>query len=441
MIRDGAISSRELLAAFENRYERLNPIINAVATADFESAHAAAAAADNCRASSRAPLGVLHGLPVTIKDALAVAGMRSTSGAPELGDYVPANDAAAVSALRRAGAIIFAKTNTPAWAGDIQTHNTLFGTTNNPWNTGRTAGGSSGGSAAAVSAGLTALDIGTDLGGSIRIPSGFCGIFGLKPTFGAVAQDGYLDCSERRSGYAVEVDMNSVGPLARSASDLHLVMTVLATTFAKLSPVQVESVRIGVCVDDAYCQVVDGVASTILAAARSLDSNRIAVQECSLPVSMADVGRLCNALTLSAVSASVPYPVGSRIGGTHRDWLQNNDERSRLRTTWSHWFTSFDALVCPIMSGVAFSHSVDTSLGELTLMVDDHEIPATRGLAWCQLASLSYLPSVAVPVGLLDGMPVGAQIICPYGGDSMCLWIARKFEEAGFVFINPPVDV
>jgi len=439
LLRDGELSSRELLAAYVSRTERLNSRINAIVTADFEAAHLAATAADNIRARSSEPLGVLHGLPVSVKDSLAVGGLRSTSGAIELADYVPTFDAPAVSALRRAGAIIFAKTNAPAWAADIQTHNRLFGTTNNPWDTGRTTGGSSGGSAAAASVGLSAFDIGTDLGGSIRIPSSFCGVFGHKPTFGIVSQGGYLDCSERRTGYAVEVDMNVVGPIARSASDLLLAMTVLAGGAPWPVEAELKNLRIGVCVQDPYCHVDERVARTISAAAESTASGEISVELCSLPVSLESVATMCSALTLSAVSASLPDSVGTAVGGSHREWLVRNDERSRMRAAWSEWFATFDALICPIMPCVAFPHSVDSSLGELALLVGDREIPASRGLVWSQMASLSYLPSTAIPVGLVDGLPVGAQAICRHGGDLMCLGIARMFERAGFRWTIPPL--
>lgn len=441
LLRNGELSSRELVAACARRSERLNPRLNAIVTADFDSAHSAATRADNIRARSSEPLGALHGLPVSVKDALAVAGLRSTSGAIQLADYVPTRDAAAVGALREAGAIIVAKTNTPAWAGDIQTHNRLFGTTNNPWDLSKTAGGSSGGSAVAVSVGMSALDVGTDLGGSIRIPSGFCGLFGHKPTFATVSQGGYLDCGDRRHAYAVEVDMNVVGPIARSATDLLLAMTVLAGDLPRPTPGELDNLRIGVCVQDPCWRVDEGIAHTISSAAQAIASGGTSVELCPLPISLRSVAALCSSLTLAAVSASLPEEVGSRVGGTHRDWLLDNDERTRMRAAWSDWFGTFDALICPIMPCAPFPHSTDSSLGELSLRVGDREIPATSGLVWSQMASLAYLPSTAVPLGLFDGLPVGAQVICGHGGDFLCLWIAQMFERAGFRWTIPPFGI
>ena len=173
---------------------KYNPAVNAVITLDAERARAAADAADAATARGD-DLGPLHGLPMTIKDVFETEGLRSTSGAPELMDHVPDHDASAVARLKDAGAIVFGKTNLPLYAGDLQTFNQPFGVTNNPWDTTRTTGGSSGGAAAALAAGLTPLELGSDIGGSIRNPSHMCGTVGLKPSFGVVPQDGYLSGS------------------------------------------------------------------------------------------------------------------------------------------------------------------------------------------------------------------------------------------------------
>ena len=151
--------------------------------------------------------------------------MRSTGGAVALTDHVPAADAPVVARLKAAGAIVFGKTNVPEWSGDLQTYNEIFGTTNNPWNTALVPGGSSGGPGAAVSAGFTSFEVGTDIGGSVRIPAHCCGVFGLKPSYGVVPQRGYLD---HVGGGTTDADINVFGPLARSARDLDLIMDVIA---------------------------------------------------------------------------------------------------------------------------------------------------------------------------------------------------------------------
>jgi len=184
-IRAGELSSRDLLEVYLDRIDRLDGPVNSVITLDADRARVAAAAADEATLLGGS-VGPLHGLPVTIKDAIATEGIRSTGGAKELADYVPTEDAPAVARLKAAGAIVFGKTNLPKWSGDVQTYNELFGVTSNPWNLDRITGGSSGGAAAAVAAGFTSFEVGTDIGGSVRIPSHCCGVYGLKPTWGVI---------------------------------------------------------------------------------------------------------------------------------------------------------------------------------------------------------------------------------------------------------------
>ena len=209
-LRAKEISSTELLDCYLGRIEELNPGLGAVVTLDADRARREAAEADR-RLARGAAAGPLHGLPVTVKDCLETAGLRTTCGAPELAGYVPERDAEAVGRLRSAGAIIMGKTNLPAWASDCQSYNELFGTTNNPWDAGRTPGGSSGGAAAAVAAGLSALELGSDLGGSLRIPAAWCGVYTLKPSFGIIPVDGHIPPPP---GMPAEVDIGVVGPLA-----------------------------------------------------------------------------------------------------------------------------------------------------------------------------------------------------------------------------------
>ena len=206
----GEISSRELLDHYLARIERLNPALNAVVTVDPDGARRAADAADAAMARGEVA-GPLHGVPMTIKDTFETAGMRTTCGF-EPWDRVPDRDAEAVRRLRAAGAVIFGKTNTPTFAGDWQTYNPIFGTTNNPWDATRTTGGSSGGSAAAVASGMTALELGSDIGGSIRVPSSWCGVCGHKSSWGIVSQRGHLPPPP---GALSRADLAVVGPLAR----------------------------------------------------------------------------------------------------------------------------------------------------------------------------------------------------------------------------------
>ena len=174
MIQRREISSRELLDHYVARVEALDPMLNAVVARDIERARRLADEADALQARGGS-LGALHGLPVTIKDAYEVEGITSTGGAPVWANHVPTRSATAIERLQRAGAIVFGKTNVPFMSGDLQTYNDVYGTTNNPWALDCGPGGSSGGSAASLAAGFTAMEFGSDIGGSIRTPAHLCG--------------------------------------------------------------------------------------------------------------------------------------------------------------------------------------------------------------------------------------------------------------------------
>ncbi len=185
------ISSSSALEHFVSRINRLDGPVNSVVHWDLDRAQKAAALADQAVINSD-ELGPLHGVPMTIKDSFQTQGCITTSGAPELADFVPEVDAWPVAGLRRAGAIPFAKTNLPIWAGDIQSFNDVYGTTNNPWNLDHTPGGSSGGSAAALAMGFTPIELGSDIGGSIRVPAHYSGVMGHKPSYAVVPAHGQI---------------------------------------------------------------------------------------------------------------------------------------------------------------------------------------------------------------------------------------------------------
>ncbi|MEC8730177.1 MAG: amidase family protein, partial [Actinomycetota bacterium] len=222
-LRNRNISAVELLDEHLARHDILHSRLNAIVTTDVESARHRAADIDAARNDDQS-LGALAGLPMTVKDALATAGMRSTGGAIELTDHIPSEDAASVAHARNAGAVIWGKSNLPRWSGDIQAVNEMFGRTGNPWDLGRTPGGSSGGAAAAVATCLTPVEIGTDIGGSVRLPAHFSGVCGHKPSFGVVPQSGYID---HVTYGALDADVNVIGPLARTVDDLELMLDVI----------------------------------------------------------------------------------------------------------------------------------------------------------------------------------------------------------------------
>jgi amidase len=223
-IRAGEISSVEVLDHFVERIKELDGPVNSVIQWDLARAGAAAIAADQAVADGE-ELGPLHGVPMTIKDSFQTEGCITTSGSPDLADFVPTEDAWPVARLREAGAIPFAKTNLPLFADDIQSFNEVYGTTNNPYNLDHTPGGSSGGSAAALAMGFTPLELGSDIGGSIRVPAHYCGVMGHKPSFDIVPAHGQIP---GLPGTLSQADLAVAGPLARTAGDLELALDVMA---------------------------------------------------------------------------------------------------------------------------------------------------------------------------------------------------------------------
>src|SRR5262245_49547496 len=261
-IRGREVSAREALEHFVDRIERLDGPVNAVVMWDLDRARESARAADDA-VHRGDKLGPLHGVPMTIKDAFQAQGCITTSGAPQLADHVPAEDAAPVARLRAAGAIPFAKTNLPIFAADIQSYNDVYGTTNNPHDVSRTCGGSSGGSAAALSMGFTPIELGSDIGGSIRVPAHYCGVMGHKPSYGIVPAHGQIP---GMPGTLSQADIAVTGPMARTIGDLELSLDVLAgpdrwnepAWQLDLPPARATTLgdlRIAAWLDDPYCPV------------------------------------------------------------------------------------------------------------------------------------------------------------------------------------------
>lgn len=418
-IRAKELGSRELLESFVDRIERLGGPLNAVVTLDLGRARAAADAADAATARGDSS-GPLHGLPTTIKDAIATEGIRSTGGAVELRDHVPAADAPAVARLKDAGAIVFGKTNLPRWSGDIESFNEIFGTTNNPWDVTRVPGGSSGGAGAAVAAGFTSFELGTDIGGSVRIPAHFNGVFGLKPSFGVVSQRGYLDHVD---GGTIDVDINVFGPLARSADDLDLLLGVLAER--ELPPVKTD-VRVGVWFDEPACPVASDYRALLRAAADRLADDGVKVEEAHPPIAFDEQVRLFSNLVLAAMSPAFPPDVADARSGSHHQWIRNDIERSRLKAIWAEWFESYDILLCPVTPTAALPH-MQGEFSQRTMTVDGVERPYWENVSWTGLIGVVGLPSAVPPIGRTpDGLPVGVQCVGPHLGDRTAIEVARR---------------
>ena len=443
------VSSRELLDLFASRVERLDEPVHAVVTLDLDRALDSAAKADDATARGES-FGPLHGLPITIKDAIETEGIRSTGGAIELTDNVPTEDAPAVASLKRAGAIVFGKTNLPRWSGDLQSYNEIFGTTNNPWDATRVPGGSSGGPAAAVACGMTSFELGTDIGGSIRIPSHFCGTFGLKPSYGVVPQRGYLD---RVDGGLTDSDINVFGPMARSAADLALLLDVLAGPPPEQAPAwridlpaprydSLSGVRIAVKFDDAVVPTDRPYLDVLRATADALAEAGAKVEEATLPIPADEQVALFQSLILPAISPSMGDEVGEAVSGTHYSWLRGQVQRAKAQRAWAEWFASgIDVFLCPVTPSAAFTHNQEGDFMTRTYIVNGEERSYLENTVWTGLIGVVGLPSAVPPLPhTRDGLPVGVQVVTPYLQDRSAVQLAGLIAEvSGGGYKVPPV--
>jgi amidase len=419
LIQAREISSREVTRLMLERIEDLNPGLNAVIELRAEQALAEAAAADEAMVhGSRRPL---PGVPMTVKEALNVAGLHTTWGNPAFRDYVAQTDATVVRRLKDAGAIIVGKTNAAFMLADFaQTANDLYGRTNNPWDTALTPGGSSGGSAAAVAAGMTFLEYGSDLVGSIRIPASFCGVYGLKPSAGIVPLTGF-QVPGPPAGPSEMSYMSALGPLARSAADLRLALRTTAGPEAparnayrwRLAPprhTQLREFRVGVVLDDKHAPVSSEVASVLSDAVDALSRAGAKVvagwPEGIDPARQAESFAYHIDLFFAFVQPGSEFPKISAF-------ISEENTRMSSRAAWARYFDDVDVFFCPANFTPAFPHD-DRPFESRTVQTPEGERPYTSQPFWISHASLPGLPAVAAPVGRTrSGLPVGAQIIGP----------------------------
>jgi amidase len=460
------VSAVELLKAELARHEATHPALNAVVALDIDKAMAHAGAVDDLRTRGE-PVGLLAGLPMTVKDTLDVAGLPASSGLPHLRTRM-ARDAAAVSLARAAGAIIWGKTNTPVMAGDWQTYNALYGTTNNPWDAARTTGGSSGGAAAALAAGVTALEIGSDIGGSLRVPASLCGVYSHKPTWGLVDQHGHVPPAP---GSWSERDLNVVGPMARSARDLRLLLAVLegGPLAAKAPPSNLKEARIALWLDEPDFPLDPEVRTVVQSFVAELTAAGAQVTPISSPVHAPTLMTAYQTLLGAVLGEDMPPGMirgmerlrgwakwrMSRGAGptstaamtlaytaTHREWMAADAVRNRLRRDVAPIFERFDVILAPIAPVCAFPHDHRPFARRRLKMSDGRQIPYTSMLNWIALATALHLPATAIPAGpAASGLPVGVQLIGPMNGDGKTLALAQAIEEHVRGFIPPPMDV
>lgn len=432
----------EVIAALKET----DSLCNVMATDMFASARIEA---DRATAAWKAgEAKALTGVPITVKDLVYVAGTPAKGGAPMLEDFVPDADAAVVTAIKEAGAIITCKTTTCESGYKLTADSPVSGITRNPWHLGRTSGGSSGGAAAAIAAGCGPLAIGTDGVGSIRVPSAFCGVFGLKPTYGLVPRSpGFFPPSWPSLAHT--------GPIARTVGDAALLLGVIAGHDGRdpaslplprrsysAQPRQLDGVRIGFSADLGYAaimpdvgaafrQAVDALAdcgADIVAANPEIDPDIL--QDVLQPIALTEQAAAVSGRTPAQLARSEPeYRDVIAKGQTYSgvDYMVATHRRMMLRGRFDNLFRKVDALVTPTVAVTAFAAGT-IGIGEIDgRKVDPH-------LGWSPFSwpiNLAGLPAATVPCGCdRDGLPIGVQIVAPRLSEDTILSIAAAFEDA-----------
>jgi amidase len=463
------ISALELTDQFIARIEALDGDLNAVPVRDFARAREAAGQAD--AALARGERRPLLGVPVTIKESYNIAGLPTTWGIPAARDFVPQEDALAVARLKSAGAVILGKTNVPLVLGDWQSYNDIYGATNNPWDKSRTPGGSSGGSSAALAAGFGPLSLGSDIGGSLRVPAHFCGICAHKPTHGIVASRGHVPpgVPARPGG----VDLAVIGPMARSVDDLILAFDTIAgpdesgegrAYRLSLPPARGEKLadfRVLFIAEHPLLPTSPEVGASLELLAKRLAAAGVDVQrETPLLPDLAASARLYAKLLNAVISARLPDDRFEEIRAlvekipaddqslvaelargavmSHREWLRADFARQGLRHQWSVLFRDFDVIICPPAATPAFRHDPSTPQEARKIAVAGKEFPYLHQLVWAELATTCGLPATVIPIGVTDGLPIGVQIIGPEYEDRTPLAFARAVEREFGGFVAPP---
>lgn len=448
-IQEGRLTSVEVVEAVLARIGAINPRINAYCTVDEHLLDAADRADSALQAGQ--PVGPLHGVPVSVKDLILTKGMRTTFGSRLFADYVPSEDDVVVERLRGAGALIVGKTNVPEFGYNSITDNKLFGPSRNPWNTELTPGGSSGGAGAAVAAGLGSLAVGSDGGGSIRIPGALSGIFGLKPTFGLVPL--YPGCrSPELPGASSWESLECIGPMTRTVADAALLLTVMAggdirdrhslpspaTDYRVELDRGIRGARVAWSPDLGYAAI-DPQAGWLCEQAVEVFASQLGCDIEQASPGFADPAEIFSA-TVAADSdlralrrlrqEREPDLSEALIAMLDRGWTAEeltdaSIGRQRLYNAMRELLTDFELLITPTMPGPAFpvGSSAPSHIGDVAVSAK------TDWTAFVFPMNLTGLPAATIPVGFTDaGLPIGLQVVGRRLADSTVLRAAASYE-------------
>ncbi len=464
------VSSVELTQVAIAQIEKHDGKVNAVCVRDFSRALDAARAADELIA--KRTYRPLVGIPMTVKESYNVAGLPTTWGFVPQKDFVAKEDAVAVARVKTAGAVILGKTNVPVGLADWQSYNDIYGTTNNPFDLSRTPGGSSGGSSAALAAGYGPLSLGSDIGGSLRSPAHYCGVYAHKPTLSLVPSRGHTP--PPLPPLPFESDLAVVGPMSRSALDLSDLLDVIAgpdeidngrgyrLTLPAARHNELKDFRILVIDTHPLMPTASSVRGAIdkLAGQLAKAGAKVARESALLP----DIGnssRLYMRLLLSFLAANFPPEAhesmrenlaklkpddtslyAERLRGavmSHREWVQANAMRGALRAQWRALFREFDIVLCPTMPTPAYPQDQSEPQEARRIVIDNQEFPYTDQLMWPGIATCAGLPSTAIPVALSpEGLPIGVQLIGGWLEDRTPLRLAELIERNFGGFVPPP---
>lgn len=465
------VSAVELAQDAIGRIERHDGKINAICVRDFARGLDAARAADAARA--RGEIRPLLGIPLTVKESYNVAGLPTTWGFPAQKDFTPPEDALPISRVRQAGGVILGKTNVPLGLADWQSYNDIYGTTNNPYDLSRTPGGSSGGSSAALAAGYGPLSLGSDIGGSLRVPAFHCGVYAHKPTFALVPSRGHV--APALPPLPFNRDLAVIGPMARSATDLSLLLDVIADPdpieagkayHLALPPSRhgaLQDFRVLLIDSDPVMPTSGSVRAATGKLAANLGKAGVTIERHSaLLPDFAASTRLYMRMLFSLLAASFAPEVyagaqaaaaalpaddislaAERLRGitlSHRDWVMADAGRARLRAQWRELFNNFDAVICPVMPTPAYLQDHSPDQEKRYIDIDGKKFLYPDQMAWPGIATLPGLPATAIPIGRSpEGLPIGVQIVGPWLEDRTPLKLAELIEREFGGFVPPPM--